>query len=133
MGVMFATALAMRTGQRLDRAAGKQAIEELTLEMLSQLVDDFAPDDDVDMRQRLRDALQNAREAVEGWNRECATLSFGPWTLFVTGGMGSGDPPTDLYDDVAWLDASGVASSIGFAWPPETHPQKQVAPTIGAA
>jgi hypothetical protein len=125
---MCATALALRAERLPDWAAGAQAIDELTAEPLIWLADDLGFDPDLDMKQRLRCALENARRAVEGRDRECTQLRFGAWTLFVSGGMSTGDAPTDLYDHFALLDVSGVARSIGFDWPSAGHHQAPVAP-----
>jgi hypothetical protein len=124
---MCATALALRAGRQPDWAAGLEAIDELTAEPLIWLADDLGFNPDLDMKQRLRCALENARTAVEGRDRECAQLRFGPWTLFVTGGMSTGDAPTDLYDHFALLDLSGVAQNIGFDWPAAEQHQAPVA------
>jgi hypothetical protein len=126
---MCATALALRAERLPDWAAGAQAIDELTAEPLIWLADDLGFDPDLDMKQRLRCALENARRAVEGRDRECTQLRFGAWTLFVSGGMSTGDAPTDLYDHFALLDLSGVAQSIGFDWP---SAEQHLAPVVPA-
>jgi hypothetical protein len=128
---MCVTALALDAGDQPDWAAGEQAIKELTVEALMTLVDDFALDCNTDyMQERLREALKNARRAVEGWNRECVKVNFGRWTLFLTGGMSCGDLPTDLFDDLWLLSVSGVAAATGFGWP-TTDTER--APSEGAA
>lgn len=115
---MAITALAQRSGQQLDWDAAEAAINDVPGETLTWIADDYRYDE-ADVPQRLRQAVAGARNAVEGWNRECDSLRFGEWTIYATGGMNEGESPTDLFDWFELLRYSGVGKRIGFSWPPD--------------
>ena len=113
---MCISALACPFGTVLDWAAGRAAIDELSAERIADLVDEFGLDEG-NGRETLRSAFVRTREAITDWNRETTSVEFGDWTIYLTGGLSTGDAPTDLYYEFWMLDYAGIAKAIGFDWP----------------
>lgn len=114
---MFISALAARRGTSLDWDTAELAIRALDRLELERIADELGWDeDDDDVAERLRGAVQAVRKALTGGSRELDVLEFGTWDIYVTGGLSWGDSPTDLFDAFWALDASGLATAIGFSW-----------------
>jgi hypothetical protein len=120
---MFISALATRRGTDLDWDAAEPAIRALDRQELERIADELGWGDDGDVAAQLRAAVQAAREALTGGSRELDVLEFGTWDIYLTGGLSTGDTPTDLFDIFWALGSSGLDRAIGFGWPtPTTRP-----------
>ena len=120
---MFISALATRRGTDLDWDAAEPAICALDRQELERIADELGWGDDGDVAAQLRAAVQAAREALTGGSRELAILRVGDWDIYLTGGLSTGDTPTDLFDVFWALEVSGLDRVIGFSWPtPTTRP-----------
>ena len=115
---MCVSMLVLREGRKPVWFAGEQAIRELSEQELNVIADECGFESVVEVRERLYQALESAQNAIEHWNRECTSFRFGDTLWYVTGGLSTGDSPTDLFDDFELLHATHIAESIGFYWPP---------------
>ena len=117
----FISALAVPRGASLDWEAAEPAIRALNRQELERIADELGWDEDNgDIAERLRTAVQAAREALTGGSRELDVLEFGTWDIYLTGGLSTGDTPTDLFDIFWALGSSGLDRAIGFGWPSST-------------
>lgn len=98
-------------------ALGEERIAQLTAED----ADDAALSDDLDeARAQLLADLTELRRVVEGsakgeWTRrDIDVLTIGGREYLFTGGMSSGDTPTDFADVMNHLGQTGVLDAVGF-------------------
>jgi hypothetical protein len=115
---MCVSMLVLRADREPSWFAGEQAIRELSEQELNQIADEYGCESSAEARERLYQALESAQNAIEHWNRECTSFRFGDTLWYLTGGLSTGDPPTDLFDDFELLHATRIAETIGFYWPP---------------
>ena len=113
---MTIATLAVQEGTELDWYAAELMVEDMSEDDLEQIADFFDLEQE-QVRTRLRQAVEAVHGAIEGCHRECTLLSICDWTVYLTGGLSTGDAPTDLFDAFWLVTESGLADAIGFAWP----------------
>ena len=131
---VFITALAVHDDTTLDWDAAEAAITALSEERRGDLVDHLGFESDEDdeddenetTNQLLRQAVRDLRAALDGsgpLRRELDHIRVGRWTIYLTGGLSTGDSPTALHDVFSALQVTGLDSAIGFSWPPTDPPE----------
>ncbi len=129
---MFITALAVHDDITLDWDAAEATITALSEERRAALADhlgwgDGESEPDETANQLLRQAVRDLRAALDGsgqLRRELDRTRVGHWTIYLTGGFSTGDPPTDLYEVFSALEVTGLDMAIGFSWPPTDSPEE---------
>lgn len=115
------------TGRELWRALVTRRIQDLQFdhELVGECIE-FNFDIDVNEDERQRAAILEAtiRVVVER-NREVTQIIAGKRPLIVTGGMSSGDWPTDAWGDIVLMDAAGV-----FKAPVTVHEIRRAIATV---
>jgi hypothetical protein len=129
---MFIAALAVHDGSTLDWDAAEAAITALSEERRADLTDHLGWGSDEDSEpnettnELLRQAVRDLRAALDGsgqLRRELDHTRIGHWTIYLTGGLSTGDPPTDLYEVFSALEVTGLDTAIGFSWPATDYPE----------
>jgi hypothetical protein len=116
---MLVTALVIERGQAPDFAAARLAIDAVRpsdVEVPDEFWDDDA-DSDVGLeaiRYQLRDSLTELEAAFQQ-SRELTWFELRGATVYLTGGLSSGDAPTHLFDTFTRLYAvPAVLAAAGF-------------------
>lgn len=116
---LLITALIIKTGRTPDFDAAHKTIDSLDSGHV-EIPDEFwehdpETDDGIDaIRAQLREAL-NELEAALQCSRELGWLQVRGADVYVTGGLSSGDPPTQLFETFSRLLAvPTVLSAAGF-------------------
>ncbi len=120
MGADFlVAALAIESGRQPDFEAARRAIESLARDQI-EIPDEFWENDpDTDkglaaVRSQLRDALNDLKAALQQ-SRELGWLEIRGATVYLTGGLSTGDAPTELFETFARLLAVPVVlAAAGF-------------------
>jgi len=113
---LILAATALRSGKQPDWAAAESWIEGLNEESLGNFADIFSLDDeDEDLKERLKGHLADFREGIDDdrW-RDLTWITVGPYKVYVSGGMSWGDSPTESFNAINELVASGVLTAAGF-------------------
>lgn len=103
-----------------DWEAARRAVAEIvdrvgdgtTDEQLLMLGDWF--DSAEELRNGLLADVDVMAAAYDGNRRDVDWLEFREHRLYVTGGMSSGDSPTDVFGVIVRLDSYGIADAAGF-------------------
>lgn len=116
---MLISALAIDAGRVPDFGAARDAIEELRSEQIEVPEEfwDLDPDNEEDLaaiREQLHSSLAELDSAL-GRSRELTWLALRGICVYLTGGLSSGDAPTELFADFTRLQAAPVIlSAAGF-------------------
>lgn len=65
-------------------------------------------------------ALKVVRQAVEGERHDLTWITTHGWRVYLTGGVTSGDLPTDTCEAIGTLDGTGILEAAGFNTNPKT-------------
>lgn len=70
----------------------------------------FDVEDEIEdeFRYDIRSKLKTSIEFIDEGRRDVAHVKLGEDVWAITGGMSWGDPPTNAYDHIAAIDASGI-------------------------
>lgn len=68
----------------------------------------------------LAGALAVFKGAVNGERRDLTWSTHAGWDVYITGGLTSGDVPTDCYEAISNLDGTGILEAAGFNTRPKT-------------
>lgn len=75
---------------------------------------DYLGDDLKEVKNILLSQLAEVKGAYEEGSRELTDIVIGPYTIYVTGGMSWGDPPTDLFNYISILNTLFILDACGF-------------------
>lgn len=112
-------------GVELNWKAGHGVIQRLTTDELESDPElEWRSDEETveGRRQYLHDQLTQLQECLEGHRRDVTSWKAFGWWLHFTGGMSSGDDPTDAFDAFSFwgsiADSRKIFNAIGLDWPP---------------
>jgi hypothetical protein len=98
----------------ITKAAALKKFKAMTKAKLKAVAKALDMDDDdgefTEVKELILTGLNTAYAGPQ-WSRELSYIRYKGVKIAVTGGMSWGDTPTDLYDAIAALDASGVTHS----------------------
>lgn len=105
----------------LDFEAGRALLRSGSAVVLREAEADGWADPDATPEEVFADllgALREVEEAIRGENTFVASLPFGAWTIFVTGGATWGEEPSGPYAAFSRVGSSPtLTDAIGFCWP----------------
>lgn len=67
----------------------------------------------------LAGALRVVREAVEGERNDTTWVKNAGWVVYITGGLSSGDTPTDTAEAIYMIGGTGILEAAGFFMKPD--------------
>ena len=134
----------LKKGDQPDWAAGETFIRELfhtprsewddLPSMKGVIMEDFIfhldvadcedpsnPDPEEDMRvrkevcERLEQSLTAAKDLCEDLPRDCSWIHVGEYQVLITGGLSTGDTPTESFDVLHDFVVSELAEKVGFS------------------
>jgi len=103
-----------------DPSTVPDRIDTLDSDKLLDLVDDYAPwvmedkDTDIGAIAEIRAYLVEAWDIVSGDRRDVVQMRFDGRWYYLTGGMTWGDDPSDAYDSLNLIGASGVTDDDNY-------------------